>query len=84
MLSSRRVVVIDAGASRAALIPCTHNHAGYPEGIRGTDESGTLFVMDEMLTPDSSRYWPAAEGPFHEAVFEDEYRTALRSAYPSR
>ena len=25
----------------------------------GTDESGTLYVMDEMLTPDSSRYWPA-------------------------
>ncbi|MBS0216738.1 MAG: phosphoribosylaminoimidazolesuccinocarboxamide synthase [Proteobacteria bacterium] len=25
----------------------------------GTDDSGTLYVMDEMLTPDSSRYWPA-------------------------
>ncbi len=25
----------------------------------GTDEDGTLYVMDEMLTPDSSRYWPA-------------------------
>ncbi|MBW8824310.1 MAG: phosphoribosylaminoimidazolesuccinocarboxamide synthase [Xanthomonadales bacterium] len=25
----------------------------------GTDEAGTLYVMDEMLTPDSSRYWPA-------------------------
>ena len=25
----------------------------------GTDEAGTLFVMDEMLTPDSSRFWPA-------------------------
>ncbi len=25
----------------------------------GTDESGTLYVMDEMLTPDSSRFWPA-------------------------
>ncbi len=24
----------------------------------GTDESGTLYVMDEMLTPDSSRFWP--------------------------
>lgn len=29
--------VIDAGDSRAALIPCTHNHAGFPEGISGTD-----------------------------------------------
>ena len=25
----------------------------------GTDENGTLYVMDEMLTPDSSRIWPA-------------------------
>ncbi|MBU6246770.1 MAG: phosphoribosylaminoimidazolesuccinocarboxamide synthase [Xanthomonadaceae bacterium] len=25
----------------------------------GTDGDGTLYVMDEMLTPDSSRYWPA-------------------------
>jgi len=25
----------------------------------GTDENGRLFVMDEMLTPDSSRFWPA-------------------------
>jgi phosphoribosylaminoimidazole-succinocarboxamide synthase len=27
----------------------------------GTDESGRLYVMDEMLTPDSSRFWPADE-----------------------
>jgi phosphoribosylaminoimidazole-succinocarboxamide synthase len=25
----------------------------------GTDAHGRLYVMDEMLTPDSSRYWPA-------------------------
>jgi phosphoribosylaminoimidazole-succinocarboxamide synthase len=25
----------------------------------GLDESGTLHVMDEVLTPDSSRFWPA-------------------------
>jgi phosphoribosylaminoimidazole-succinocarboxamide synthase len=24
----------------------------------GTDESGKLFLIDEILTPDSSRYWP--------------------------
>jgi phosphoribosylaminoimidazole-succinocarboxamide synthase len=27
----------------------------------GTDADGTLYVMDEMLTPDSSRFWPADE-----------------------
>ncbi len=30
-----RTVVIDAGDSRAALIPCTRNHAGFPGGISG-------------------------------------------------
>ncbi len=29
--------VIDAGNSRASWIPCTHNHAGFPEGISGTE-----------------------------------------------
>jgi phosphoribosylaminoimidazole-succinocarboxamide synthase len=24
----------------------------------GLDEAGTLVLMDEVLTPDSSRYWP--------------------------
>jgi phosphoribosylaminoimidazole-succinocarboxamide synthase len=32
----------------------------------GTDADGRLYVMDEMLTPDSSRYWPA-----------DEYRVGI-------
>ena len=27
----------------------------------GTDDEGRLYVMDEMLTPDSSRFWPADE-----------------------
>src|SRR5690606_10864241 len=25
----------------------------------GLDENGTLTLMDEVLTPDSSRFWPA-------------------------
>jgi len=27
----------------------------------GVDEAGALFLIDEILTPDSSRFWPAAE-----------------------
>ncbi|MGB0290167.1 MAG: phosphoribosylaminoimidazolesuccinocarboxamide synthase, partial [Opitutales bacterium] len=27
----------------------------------GTDERGELYLIDEILTPDSSRYWPLAE-----------------------
>lgn len=33
----RRVALIDKGHSRAALIPRSHNHPGYPDGIRGGD-----------------------------------------------
>ena len=33
----RKVIVFDRGGSRAALIPTSHNHAGYPHGIHGTD-----------------------------------------------
>ena len=29
--------LFDSGSSRAALIPRTHNHAGYPGGIKGTE-----------------------------------------------
>jgi thioredoxin reductase (NADPH) len=32
-----RVLVIDAGHSRAASIPMTRNHAGFPDGIAGTE-----------------------------------------------
>ncbi len=31
----RRALVIDAGESRLGWIPITHNHPGFPEGIRG-------------------------------------------------
>jgi thioredoxin reductase (NADPH) len=29
--------VVDAGKSRASLIPCSHNHAGFPDGISGEE-----------------------------------------------
>jgi thioredoxin reductase (NADPH) len=29
--------LFDSGTSRAAWIPCTHNHAGYPDGIAGKE-----------------------------------------------
>lgn len=32
----RRVLVIDGGDSRAAWIPITHNHPGFPNGVSGT------------------------------------------------
>lgn len=35
-------LVLDAGDSRAGLIPCTRNHAGYPDGITGFDLLGRM------------------------------------------
>ena len=32
-----KIRLFDCGSSRAALIPRTHNHAGYPGGIKGTE-----------------------------------------------
>ena len=31
------IKLVDAGSSRASLIPCTHNHAGDPDGISGKE-----------------------------------------------
>jgi thioredoxin reductase (NADPH) len=33
----RKCVVVDAGNSRASLIPTSHNYPGFPEGIHGSD-----------------------------------------------
>ncbi|MFD1910618.1 NAD(P)/FAD-dependent oxidoreductase [Halodurantibacterium flavum] len=43
----RRVLVIDAGGSRAALIPRSHNHPGFPAGIPGEE---LLDRMRRQLT----------------------------------
>ena len=32
------ILVVDGGKSRAATIPCTHNHAGYPEGMEAIEK----------------------------------------------
>jgi thioredoxin reductase (NADPH) len=32
-----KLKLVDAGNSRAAWIPCTRNHAGFPEGIKGVE-----------------------------------------------
>jgi len=31
------IMVVDGGKSRASWIPCTRNHAGYPDGIAGSE-----------------------------------------------
>jgi thioredoxin reductase (NADPH) len=42
-----KIRLFDSGSSRAALIPCTHNHAGYPEGISGLDLLAAMRAQAE-------------------------------------
>ena len=49
----------------------------------GTDADGKLYVMDEMLTPDSSRWWPAdqyrvgSSPPSYDKQFVRDYLETL-------
>ena len=50
----------------------------------GTDEAGNLFLIDEVLTPDSSRYWPASDyrpdcsPPSYDKQFVRDHLLALK------
>ncbi|GAB5558407.1 MAG: phosphoribosylaminoimidazolesuccinocarboxamide synthase [Synoicihabitans sp.] len=49
----------------------------------GTDEAGNLVLIDEVLTPDSSRYWPVEEyrtdcsPPSYDKQFVRDYLTEI-------
>jgi phosphoribosylaminoimidazole-succinocarboxamide synthase len=52
----------------------------------GLDRDGTLTLMDEVLTPDSSRFWPVegyAEG-INPPSYDKQFRPRLARAGPGR
>ena len=59
-----RVRLFDCGSSRAALIPRTHNHAGFPDGIAGRE------LLDRMAEQ-ANRYGAARESRRVEALDRD-------------
>lgn len=52
----RRFLVMHDGKSRAAWIPVTHNHAGFPDGISGTD------LVARMMSQAKKYGAPISEG----------------------
>ncbi|TPG12468.1 NAD(P)/FAD-dependent oxidoreductase [Sphingomonas oligophenolica] len=42
--------LFDCGSSRAATIPCTRNHAGYPDGIAGPDLLARMLAQAERYS----------------------------------
>ncbi|MBA3676199.1 MAG: NAD(P)/FAD-dependent oxidoreductase [Sphingosinicella sp.] len=49
-----RLKLVDAGKGRASMIPCTRNHAGYPDGISGQE------LIDRM-TQQAQKYGASIE-----------------------
>ena len=43
-----KIVVVDGGKSRAGLIPCTRNHAGFPQGISGKELIGRMKEQAQL------------------------------------
>lgn len=76
----RRIAVIDAGDSRAAWIPITHNHPGWPDGIKGTDLLARIRAQAEKYGPDIRQgkvnAVTAVEGGFEVTVGGETLRAA--------
>ena len=73
------IVVVDEGKSRASWIPCSHNHAGYPDGINGKE-------LLELMRTQAQKYGTKIEtGRVHRLdKDEDGLFTADCGAGPQR
>jgi thioredoxin reductase (NADPH) len=66
------ILVVDSGKSRAAWIPCSHNHAGFPDGVNGKE-------LLERMREQAQKYGAKIETEYVTKLERDE-KTGLFTA----
>jgi thioredoxin reductase (NADPH) len=70
------ILVVDGGKSRASWIPCTHNHAGFPDGISGTE-------LLQRMRDQACKYGAKIETEFVSKLERDERRGLFAATWGS-